>query len=148
MHKDHIEIVSSGTLPNGITKEEYLQGGISILRNPIIGMVFFRLNLIERFGTGIRRIMECYKDNIQKPTFKISEHVIRISLPLLQERCDMSGDQNIIYKQLRVKEMSISELSASTSFSKSKLLYVLKDMIEQGFVDIRGNGRGTKYSVR
>lgn len=44
--------------------------------------------------------------------------------------------------------MSISELSESTSFSKSKLLYVLKDMVEQGFVDIRGNGRGTKYCVR
>lgn len=148
MHKDHIEIVSPGTLPNGITKEEYLQGGISILKNPIIGMVFFRLNLIERFGTGIKRIMECYKDNIQKPIFDISEHVIRISLPLLQERCDMSEDQNIIYKQLKEKEMPISELSDSTSFSKSKLLYVLKDMVEKGFVDIRGNGRGTKYRVR
>lgn len=44
--------------------------------------------------------------------------------------------------------MSITELSESTSFSKSKLLYALKDMIEQGFVDIRGNGRGTKYCVR
>ena len=148
MYKDHIEIVSPETLPNGITKEEYLQGGISILRNPIIGMVFFRLNLIERFGTGIRRIMECYKDNIQKTTFEISEHIIRISLPLLQERCDMSDDQNIIYKQLKEKEMSISELSERTSFSKSKLLYVLKDMIKKGFVDIRGNGRGTKYCVR
>lgn len=60
----------------------------------------------------------------------------------------MSDDQNIIYKQLKEKEMSISELSESTSFSKSKLLYVLKDMIEHGFVDIRGNGRGTKYCVR
>lgn len=60
----------------------------------------------------------------------------------------MSEDQNIIYKQLREKEMSISELSESTSFSKSKLLYVLKDMIGQGFVDIRGNGRGAKYCVR
>lgn len=148
MHKDHIEIVSPGTLPNGITKEEHLQGGISILKNPIVGMAFFRLNLIGRFGTGIRRIMECYKDNIQKPTFEISEHVIRISLPLLQERCDMSDDQNIIYKQLRKKEMSISELSESTSFSKSKLLYVLKGMVKQGFVEIRGNGRGTKYCVR
>lgn len=47
MHKEHIEIVSPETLQNGITKEEYLQGGISILKNPIIGMVFFRLNLIE-----------------------------------------------------------------------------------------------------
>ena len=60
----------------------------------------------------------------------------------------MSDDQNIIYKQLKEKEVSISELSESTSFSKSKLLYVLKDMVEQGLVDIRGNGRGTKYCVR
>lgn len=60
----------------------------------------------------------------------------------------MNDDQNIIYKQLKEKEMSISELSESTSFSKSKLLYVLKGMVEQGFVDIQGNGRGTKYCVR
>ena len=43
-----------------ITEGEYLKGSISNLRNPIIGNVFFRLNYIEMFGTGIRRILDTY----------------------------------------------------------------------------------------
>ena len=55
---DFVEVSSPGGLPSGISKEEYLRGQISILRNPIFGNVFFRLGYIEKFGTGIRRIMK------------------------------------------------------------------------------------------
>ena len=40
MYKDRIEISSPGGLPAGISREEYLDGQISMLRNPIIGNVF------------------------------------------------------------------------------------------------------------
>ena len=55
MLEDRIEISSPGGLPAGISEEEYLNGQVSILRNPIIGNVFFRLKYIEKFGTGIMR---------------------------------------------------------------------------------------------
>lgn len=48
MYADRIEISSPGGLPAGISEEEYLNGQISILRNPIIGNVFFRLKYIEK----------------------------------------------------------------------------------------------------
>lgn len=47
MFDDRVEITSPGGLPDGLSKEEYLAGQISILRNPIIAGVFFRLGLIE-----------------------------------------------------------------------------------------------------
>src|SRR5690554_2110923 len=47
---DFVEVSSPGGLPSGISKEEYLRGQISILRNPIFGNVFFRLGYIEKFG--------------------------------------------------------------------------------------------------
>lgn len=53
MFDDRIEIASPGSIPRGLTKKEYMEGQISLLRNPIIGNVFFRLGIIERFGTGI-----------------------------------------------------------------------------------------------
>ena len=56
MYADRIEISSPGGLPAGISEEEYLNGQISILRNPIIGNVFFRLKYIEKFGTGIKQL--------------------------------------------------------------------------------------------
>ncbi len=60
MYDDRIEVYSPGGLPAGITKEDYIRGYVSILRNPIIGNVFFRLDIIEQFGTGILRIKKAY----------------------------------------------------------------------------------------
>lgn len=61
MFEDRIEITTPGTLLSGISIDEYLNGQVSMLRNPIIGNLFFRLNYIEKFGTGIRRMNEAYK---------------------------------------------------------------------------------------
>ena len=63
MYNDKIEISSPGGLPKGVSEEVYKNGGISIPRNPIIASIFFQLHLIERFGTGIRRINEAYREN-------------------------------------------------------------------------------------
>ena len=66
MYADRIEISSPGGLPAGISEEEYMNGQISILRNPIIGNVFFRLKYIEKFGTGIMRINHAYEERTDK----------------------------------------------------------------------------------
>ena len=65
------------------TKEEYINGSISNLRNPIIGNVFFRLHYIEMFGTGIKRIIESYENCSVKPEFKITDNSITVVLPAL-----------------------------------------------------------------
>ena len=85
MFDDHIEIVSPGGLPKGLGKDQYLEGQISILRNPIIGNVFFRLEIIERYGTGIQRIQEAYKNSVKKPQFDISDNSIKIILPVIEK---------------------------------------------------------------
>ncbi len=46
MFEDRIEITSPGGLPQGLDESEYLKGGVSILRNRILGSVFYRLHLI------------------------------------------------------------------------------------------------------
>ena len=64
MYDDKIVITSPGGLPRGLSKEEYLTGNISYLRNPTVGNVFFRLGYIEMFGTGIGRILENYESSL------------------------------------------------------------------------------------
>ena len=80
MFDDRIEIVS----PGGLSKEEYLLGQISILRNPILANLFYRLGLIEQFGMGIRRIISSYQGSVIQPKCKIFENSIVIILPLFQ----------------------------------------------------------------
>jgi ATP-dependent DNA helicase RecG len=71
-----IIINSPGGLPNVISKGEYLRSSTSILRNPIISLVFYRLNIIEQFGTGIARINKEYQNSIVKPAFCVSNNNI------------------------------------------------------------------------
>lgn len=52
VYDDRIEFVSVGGLPSGIALEDILLG-LSVCRNPKLAAVFYRLNLIEAYGTGI-----------------------------------------------------------------------------------------------
>lgn len=49
---DDAEIVSPGGLVPGMTKEAYLEGRFSLLRNPVLAESMFRAGLIEKFGTA------------------------------------------------------------------------------------------------
>ena len=67
IYEDRVTVVSPGGLPSGVTEEEYLGGGVSIPRNPVVANIFFRLDYIEQFGTGIARINEAYEGLAVKP---------------------------------------------------------------------------------
>lgn len=54
MFEDRIELTSPGGLLQGLDENEYLKGGVSILRNRILGSIFYRLHLIEHFGSGAK----------------------------------------------------------------------------------------------
>lgn len=84
MYSKYVEIISPGGLPEGLSEEEYLKGQISILRNPIIGNIFFRLHHIEKFGTGVKRILNSYEKSLVKPKFFIYDNSIRITLPVME----------------------------------------------------------------
>ena len=89
MFEDRIEISSPGGLPSGLDEEEYLNGQISNLRNPILGNIFFRLNYIEMFGSGIKRIKAAYDDSLSKPEFNIFNNSIEVGLPVVESRINM-----------------------------------------------------------
>ena len=82
MFDNRVEIVSPGGLPRGVTTEDYLSGNLSILRNPVLASVFFRLGIIEQFGTGIRRIKESYARTGTRPRFEITGGSITVILPV------------------------------------------------------------------
>ena len=146
MYEDKIEISSPGGLPSGISEKEYLNGQISQLRNPILANIFFRLKYIEMFGTGIRRINESYKDYSVKPAFEIFENSIKITLPIITTRLFLTTDEKIVMDILEKGAiLSSSEILKMTELKKDKLNRLLKKLIQKNYIDVIGNGRGTKY---
>jgi len=146
MYEDKIEVSSPGGLPSGISEKEYLNGQISQLRNPILANIFFRLKYIEMFGTGIRRINESYKNYAVKPAFEIFENSIKITLPIITTKLFLTTDEKIVMDILEKGAiLSSSEILKMTEFKKDKLNRLLKKLIQKNYIDVIGNGRGTKY---
>ena len=146
MFPDHIDIVSPGGLPNGVGVEDYLRGGLSLLRNRIIGGVFFRLRLIEKFGTGIRRIKEAYRGGGAQPVFGAGEASIRVVLPTVREP-GLSPDEGRVHQLLKGRALSSSQVVEATGFGKSKTVAILNRLLRDGLAVKSGKGRGVRYSA-
>lgn len=149
MFDDRIEVVSPGGLPSGITKDEYLSGKLSVLRNRNLANVFYRLGFVEIFGTGITRIKQIYSKALTKPGFEVSENAIKIILPIYEESTNLTEDEKVVYKLLSKNMLkSMSEIAPYISFGKSKTTKLLKDMEQKGVITIDGKGKGTKYRIK
>ena len=148
MYDDRIEITSPGGLLDQLSKEDYLYKEVSMLRNPVIGNVFFRLHLIEQFGTGVQRIIASYAHCKRQPVFDISENFIKITLPVvIQDTMSMSQPARPIYEALQDGELSSRELAKLTGYGKRNILESVKELIEGGYVIKTGSGPKTKYAV-
>ena len=147
MFEDRIEVSSPGGLPAGLSEEEYLKGNISMLRNPILGNIFYRLHIVEILGTGIIRIKEAYKESQKKPVFEVFENSIKVTLPVISN-INLNADEAFVYAVLRKNyPKSISEIMEEVPFGKSKTAALLKRMVENHYITIVGSGRGTKYKI-
>ena len=152
MYDNRIEIISPGGLPKGLTEEEYLDGRVSLLRNPILANVFFRLHYIECFGTGIARIRSCYEKSIMKPAFELSENAVKVTLPEYssdEKTAGLTADEAVVYNILKNRRKTTSsELTEKTGSGKTKTLKILKHLSDRELIVVTGTGRSTRYEIR
>ncbi len=149
MFNDRIEIISPGTLPSQVKEKDYLSGNVSYLKNPIIGNIFFRLHIIENFGTGIARIKKSYENSIKEPIFEISENSVKIILPVISDSKDMHDEEKRkIIDLLKNKTLSSTEIGVLSAISKTKTVSILNELLANGSIVKLGNGRSTKYTSR
>lgn len=147
LFRDRIEISSPGGLPPGLSEDEYLHNPISMLRNPKLANVFFRLGYIEKFGTGIRRIKNAYADEAVKPTFRIYAESIQVILPVIGAGNGFDADERKVLNALSDNRiLTRAEIGEATGYNKAKLLRVIPRLLEKNAVEKVGTGRGTKYA--
>ena len=76
---DRIEITFAGSLPEGLTQDEFFEG-YSIPRNKELMRVFKDLDLVEHLGSGISRISQFFPASC----FRFTENFIRSSFPAIE----------------------------------------------------------------
>lgn len=149
MYPDKIEISSPGGLPAGLSEDEYLNGQISLLRNPVIGNVFFRLKYIEKFGTGIMRINYAYKIILVKPEYRIFSNSIRIILPVIKSDYKLNeAEKRLINILTDSGSMTRNEVEKAAEMEKSKTIRILNGLIDKNIIQKKGMGRATKYELK
>ena len=155
IYTDRIEFTSIGGLVPGITLNDVMMG-VSVCRNVKLANVFYRLELIEAYGTGMQKIMNAYKGSGVTPKIETSDNAFKIILPNLNTRNEMKSEGKVI-DYLDENEKKIIELARTqgsiTRREVEKLLNIsqttsgrlLKRMLENGLIVQKGKGKNTQY---
>ena len=145
MYKDKIKITSPGGLPEDISEEEYLHSQVSVLRNPKLAEAFLKLNYIEKFGTGVRRIINAYKNEYQKPEFSFTEHTICVTLPVIEKNKTDDMAEIVLKVIVGSGEMTRKEIEKITGIKKATLIRILNKFLNDGIIRKKGLTRNTRY---
>ena len=84
VYDDRIEFTSIGGLPAGVSLDDIMLG-LSVCRNPKLANVFYRLELIEAYGTDMKKIMGAYENSNKKPVIETTDNAFKIILPNLNK---------------------------------------------------------------
>lgn len=151
MFNDRMEIVSLGGLVPGLEIEDIFEG-ISQSRNPRLANVFYRLNYIEAYGTGIRKIQsECEKFGVGAE-FSTSNAAFRTILPNRNYfQVDISKETGIeagVLQYIRErKTVSRKEIQQAFELKQTKCGLVLKTLENKGYIRKYGASRNTAYQI-
>lgn len=149
---DRIEILSFGTLPSGLTLKD-LSLGASLARNRKLAAIFFRLKLMEAYGTGIPRILKSYEGFPRQPSIEIGDNTFRITLPNRNFRAATAGGASELGPEGAVLEMlrargtvKRSDIDALLGTSTSRSVRLLRKMTQEGLIRRVGEGVGARYT--
>ena len=149
---DRIEFVTLGGLPKGIAMSDVMMG-VSVPRNRRLANIFYRLHLIEAFGTGMLKIKECYAGRSCQPAVEASENAFKITLPNVNHEAEAANRKHpLSEKEQRILDFistrqsaSRAEIEAAAGLSQSVTIRALKRLLELELIQKRGNGKNTIY---
>ncbi len=148
---DRIEFVSLGGLVKGLTLKDIMLG-ISQCRNEKLAAVFYRLQLIEAYGTGIPKIIESYEGCSCQPKIESSDNAFKITLP--------NRNQDLAYLPETTKseravlafagekgKLQRIDVEEKLGVSRSRANHILKQLLDKGMLKPVGNGRNRQYII-
>lgn len=148
VYDDRIEFVSIGGLVKGISISD-ITLGISQTRNEKLAAVFYRLKLIEAYGTGIIKIMDCYDTCSRKPELKVSENAFLISLPNLNFQSGFivgnSYERKVLEYLKTHPSINRKETEELLEVGQTMAGRILKEMVRKGQLQTIGKAANTKY---
>ena len=115
-YDDRVQIYSPGSIPDGLTLDN-IKIGMVAKRNKIIVNVLDKIDMIENYASGVRRIFDDYKGFGKQPVYNISNNGVVVTL-YNRNYADLQNDTKNDTKKELVKKGN--EKSVDTVKNKNK----------------------------
>ena len=176
LYDNRLEITSPGMLLSGVNVKR-MKEGYSKLRNRAIASVFAYVNIIEKWGSGIPRIMnEIREYGLQEPEFIIFENDFRVNIYRKnynttqstqgstqnrinttqdiskKEKLDVKNltetDKTIINTIINNPEMSQKQIADNLNWTVNKVKYYMKKFKQKNILKYEGTSQNGKWEIQ
>jgi len=158
---NRIEIYNPGTFPDGLTPEDFIEGGeLSIKRNPLLAQLMYYVKDIESFGTGLKRITDACNTAGVKVEFKM----LKLGFAVVFYRSELNDNEGLNDKlndklndnenQLIInfikQQSTISTAQAAQVIgrSHSTARRILIKLVNDGIIDFSGKNKNRVYFLK
>ena len=166
-----MEFISLGGLLQGLTVDD-IRSGISLPRNRNLAAIFHRLQLIEAYGTGIRRIYSLYQSSPAQPQIIVTPNVFKLILPNtnaaavnsginflsepeisygehIEQKPAMTAQMRTVMQYLSEKgEISTEGLQELLDVKQTRAYVIARQMQDAGYIESTGRGAGKRYRLK
>ena len=145
-YDDRVQIFSPGSLPDGLTLENIKMGMIA-KRNKLIVNTLDKIDVIENYASGVRRIFDDYAGFKKQPDYYISNNGVILTLFNRNYEGQNEGQNNVADLKLGVlkRRTKILKLIMENNNIKSSelkdILGVSKATIERDISKLKEEGR-------
>jgi ATP-dependent DNA helicase RecG len=156
---DRLEVLSAGGLVRGVSLSDVLLG-LSALRNAALAGVFYRLRLIEAYGTGLLKIREAYAGAPRPAAVEATDHAFKVTLPnrnaaVAAEPRRAAGSApapdaraDAVLAALRSRrEIGRADVEALCGVSPATAARLLARLVAEGRAATVGRGPSTRYRL-
>ena len=176
LYDNRLEITSPGMLLSGVNVKR-MKEGYSKLRNRAIASVFAYVNIIEKWGSGIPRIMnEIREYGLQEPEFIPFENDFRVNIYRKsynttqstqgstqnrinttqdiseKEKLDIKNltetDKTIINTIINNPEMSQKQIADNLNWTVNKVKYYMKKFKQKNILRYEGTSQNGKWEIQ
>ncbi len=167
IYDDIVEVISPGGLPSTLTIEQ-IYSGRSEIRNRVLARVFKELDFIEKWGSGINRMINlCKNAGLKVPEIKEtgdsivltfyrkavvpdSAGLVPDSAGLVPDSAGLVKEEKLTETEKKVYELITEkavrkELQEKLSLSERMIRKTLNSLQEKGLVKKEGRGPATYY---
>jgi ATP-dependent DNA helicase RecG len=168
INSEFIEFVSIGGLLHGLSETD-IRLGVSQLRNEKLSQLFLRLNIIEAYGTGIKRIFDLYEGHFELPQIDVGPNAFRIRIPNMNKNRNIVMENRATYNAFAPRRTNVDPITEQEKLileylkeyneitdekvqelldvKKTRAFVITKKMSDNGLVKITGRGVNRRITL-